>query len=93
MKVRQHIPNFFTGFEPVEAEINSLEELVGLEFIERWTNDPGFYRFSLERDYHRQSQTHLLMGELDAGKRWYVVAYLTGEPSVLRHLPEWTGSK
>jgi hypothetical protein len=47
MKVRQHIPNFVNGFEPEEAEVGSLEELRALEFVDRWSTEPGFYRFSV----------------------------------------------
>ena len=91
MKVRQHIPNFFSGFEPQEAEVDSLEELQALEFIQRWTIEPSFYRFSIERNYHPETQTHLLMAEMDQGKKWWVVAYLSGAADRLEHLPEWRG--
>lgn len=93
MKVCQHIPNFFSGFPREVAEIDSLEDLQALEFVRRFTSAPEFHRLSLHRNYDPESQTHLLMSELDEGKRWYVVAYLSGDPSVLGQLPEWTGAQ
>jgi hypothetical protein len=77
MKVSQHYPTFFEGFPVVEAEVGTLLELVGLDFIAAWPLKPGFYRFSLERN--AAPDYHLLLAEFEEGRKWYVVARLEGE--------------
>ena len=90
MKVRQHIPTFFSGFDQQEAEVNTLEELQALEFVQRWTTLPGFDRFSVELNYGApEVPCHLLMAEFNEGKKWWVVAYLSGQTDLVQHLPEW----
>jgi hypothetical protein len=92
MKVRQHIPTFFSGYRQDEAEVNSLEDLRALEFIQRWTTLPEFYRFSVHRNYDApEMPCDLFMAEFNQGKKWYVVAYLTGETDLVQQLPEWVG--
>jgi hypothetical protein len=93
MKVRQHIPNFFSGFQQQEAEANTLEDLLAIEFVDRWTADPHFHRFSVEWNYGDCTDCHLLMAETHEGKKWWVVAYLSGPIDPIQHLPKWTGGK
>ncbi len=96
MKVRQHIPDSWdSASREAVAEVDSLEELLALEFVDRWTADPHFYRFSVSWNFGGADKCYLLMAEMDEGKKWWVVAYLSGETDLLQdllqHLPEWTG--
>jgi hypothetical protein len=91
IKVRQHIPTFFTGFEPAEAEVDSLRDLLALEFVQRWLENPIFYRLSIDHQY--MPGVDLLMAETNQGDKWYVVAYLRGDISPLQVLPDWTGKR
>ncbi len=94
MKVRQHIPaSWDSALREAVAEVNSMEELLALEFVQRWTTDPSFYRFSASIETYTDNNCHLLMAEMDEGKKWWVVAYLTGPTDLIEHLPKWTGDK
>lgn len=84
MKVRQHIPAFFDGFEPCEGEVHTLNELLDLAFVHRWRVSSDFARFSVSARY----DDDLLMCELTNGK-YFVVAYLRGadKHDIIRELP------
>ena len=80
MKIRQHISNFCSGIEPQEAEFDSLAELMAISWVKQWTDDKGFFRFSISDEHH-------LMAEANSGKKWWVVGYLT---DYQLGLPKWT---
>jgi hypothetical protein len=88
IKVTQYYPSFFEGFNAWSGEVGTLEELLAIGFIARWTEMPEFYRFSLHRHYVPQDHfgpndppenISLLMAELKGGREWWVVAKLEGE--------------
>jgi hypothetical protein len=88
IRVSQYHPSFFEGFDNWTGEVETLEELLGLEFVARWTGLPEFYRFSLQRDYVAQDyfapgdpprSISLLIAEVKEGREWWVVAKLEGE--------------
>ena len=74
MKVTQHIPGFCSGLVAYTAEVDTKDELLKLDWIKRWAEEPfdgvPFLRFSLGDNY--------LMGEWGEGKisKWWVIAYL-----------------
>jgi hypothetical protein len=39
MKVRQHIADFCSGVKPVEAEVETLDQLLALDFVRRWDDE------------------------------------------------------
>lgn len=80
MKIRKHIPNFCSGLESQEVEFNSLTELMAIPWVKQWTDDENFFRFSISNEHH-------LMAEMDAGKKWWVIGYLT---DYQLDLPKWT---
>lgn len=87
MKVRQHIPGFVTGVEPEECDVNSMQELMELPWVDHWEVDINprtkFYRWSVDRSSRDRS---LLMAEYSRNDRqWWVVAYLPA----LADLPDW----
>jgi len=95
MKVKQHIPNFVDA-GAYEAEVRTGAELREVDFVKTWTLDPGFYRFSVHRNYWANpraevEQTHLLLAELNGGAKWWVVAYLTGPDALdaIADFPDW----
>jgi hypothetical protein len=97
MRVRQHIPSFFEGFEPRRTYVFNTEDLEGLEFIRHWSEEQMFHRFAVHRHYfHRHGHgededVHLMLAEFDGGKQWWVIAYLEGDDSleILAKYPEW----
>lgn len=95
MRVLQHIPSF-SDSEGVKTYVFTPAELAQRPFIRSWTEDPGFYRFSVHRNYwanpsDKCDQMHLLLAEFKEGKEWWVVAYLSGEDAleILVDYPEW----
>jgi hypothetical protein len=88
MTVTQHRPAFFSLEEPPwRGEVESVQELIRLPFVERFWSAPGFYQFSVARD----RKPFLLMAEFGGGAHAYVVATLNG-PDARGHLgplPEW----
>lgn len=85
---RQHIPGAVSGVEPACADVETAEELLALEWVAQWTEPLGgdaFYRFSFS--VVSSDAAALLLVEYDEGRRWWVVAHLTGDaPS---GLPVW----
>jgi len=87
MKVKQHIPAFITGPEPIEAEAETLAELRALEFVNRWEKDPLFDRWEVASGRYLMA---IMRGVDGAPGKFWVVAYLD-DPS-LYGLPVWTNS-
>lgn len=93
MRVRQHIPSFVDGVEPVKTYVFTAAELERLEFIHRWTEQQMFHRFAVHRHYYQRhdEDLHLMLAEFDHGHKWWVIAYLEGDDSleILSKYPEW----
>lgn len=88
--IRQHIPNFVSGFNPAIEEFKTLDELLNLDFVKRFSDgDPNFYRFSV-KDY--VTRVHL-MAEYDEGRTWWVVGYINGIAKDDIGLPQWIPNK
>lgn len=84
----QHVPGFFLDAvtpAPV-AEVADAEALLALPWVQRWSQGPGFYRFSESPGETMDFETRLLMAEFDEGRKWWVVAYLRGDRT---NLPVW----
>lgn len=83
--VKQRFPNLVSGSALIEAECSSIEEIYNIPFIDRWMNEPTFYRFykSTGRD-----NRHLLICETNKGKNYWVIAFMYGDVNEL-NLPEW----
>lgn len=100
MKIKQHIPNSTSGAEPKGAEFSSLEELLKIDFVERWGHDmikgendcDRFFRFSFSpyvaADLNAVDN-YLLMAEFNEGKNSWVVGYLDSIEGLA--LPKWPG--
>lgn len=89
--VRQYRPAFFEGFENWEGEVETLEELLAIDFIKHWASGPEFSRFSLSHPGFFESELYNLMAEIRDNEEWWVVALLKIPPgdSILKELPEW----
>ena len=72
--IKQHIPNFVSGFDPVIQNFETLEELLSIDFVKRWSCDDDFHQFSIGPYGDRWH----LMAEQHNGKRWGVIGYITG---------------
>jgi len=93
--IKQHMPNF-VSIDPKEAEFETLEDLMNVEFVKRWTDNRWgdvFHRFSTDYDpwyaEHGYDDSVTLMAELDGGKIWYVVGHIYGLSPEEIGLPKW----
>ena len=71
--IKQHIPNFVSGIDPVTWNFENRNELLSIDFVKRWI-DEDFHQFSVSEYY----DCILLMAELEDGNKWYVIGYITG---------------
>lgn len=69
-RIKKNIPNFVSGIEPQEIEFNNLTELMAIPWVKQWADDENFFRFSV-------SDGCYLLAEVDAGKKWWVIGYLS----------------
>jgi len=73
MKIVQKVPNCFTlGYDPMKAEVSTLEEFYALPYIKSWMKVEKFCQFSKDRAHKPQA---LLVCEA-VGMEWFI-AYLT----------------
>jgi hypothetical protein len=98
MKIKQHIPAACDGLSPLEVEFNSLEELLEIPFVKKFTQcffhnenyNPYFKRFSIS---HYADYIYLLMAEYfrhpHYPKHW-VVGYIHREDTLGLDLPVWS---
>jgi hypothetical protein len=89
MHVKQYVPNFVDTDRRLEADVDTLEQLLALPWIEHWQHDEGvgFRRYSVSRD--SIFGKHLLMVEVELDKpAWYVISMVEGD-EVLDLLPAW----
>lgn len=86
MRYTQYRPAFFDGFDAENGEVSTLAELLAVPFIASWGEEPSFHRFSVS-EY--ESGKHTLLCELQEGRTWFVVAWVS-EP--FDELPRWPGA-
>lgn len=86
MKIVQHIPSFFDGWEPLEAQVSDWGAIIALPWIEQTTTLPGWSHWSLTRCYGGWPDKHLLVAEFDQGQKWYVIAKIVANLEELKGL-------
>jgi hypothetical protein len=67
IRAEQHIPDCFIGFIPERAQVPTMDELLMLDWIQAWSNDEGFERFTVTNEQ--------LIAEYEDGRR-FTVAHL-----------------
>lgn len=90
ISVKQHIPGFVSGVDPVDTTVESLQALFDLPFVQRWASDPNFSHWEIAQTrytYVSGSDEDNLMAIMKDGSFW-VVAYLPVD--ALPDLPLWT---
>jgi hypothetical protein len=78
MKIKQYRPNYYSGFEEEEVEFNSVDELLNISWVKKFSDDNSFYRYSISDE--------CLMAECNNGYDWYVIGMLD---TPFSGLPKW----
>lgn len=89
MQIRKYIPGVcWDGRDtlPTYIEFNNVKELMGIDFVKRWSLNPLFHQYSISDDPDDVS----LMAELNGGKEWWVIGSLQGDNIKNMHLPKWS---
>jgi hypothetical protein len=80
--IKQYLPRYIDErFPRPTIEFANTQALLAIDFVQNWTTYHRFYRFCLN------TPDKLLMVELDQGRVWVVVGYLTETTGI--ELPEW----
>jgi len=96
MILRRHIPNFCSGIDPKQYEVNNTEELLALDVVKSWKFDvvKSWKFVDVFRKFHQYSQSkhgngYLLIAEYEEEEehKWWVIGYLSEKPA----LPEFKG--
>lgn len=82
---------------PEVAEVFSRGELELLGFVNAWMNKPDFHRLSVGSFLLgvMPDGAYTLMAELDGGRIWWVLAYLSGSDAkdIVSQFPKWDRDK
>ena len=94
-RILQHYPNFVSGYESQEVEYSSLQELLAIDFVNKFkltfndNVDPDFYRYSRsEKVEHWKGDHYLLMAEYKNGTEWWVVGFIFDDDDIITQLPK-----
>lgn len=79
--ITQYRPAFCEGFENEVVSFSTLDELMAIPFVKRFSDDKGFHRFSLCPD-----SDNILMAEYNNGFNWWIVGRFQ---SPVPELPKW----
>jgi hypothetical protein len=85
MKIKRRFPNFFTGFEETEHEVNSNEELMAIDWISSYKDIPNHLGVFCEKSKN-DSPSYLLSLTWDNTEKeviYFVVGYIFGNPDEL----------
>ncbi len=87
-KIRQYRPNYFSGFENETKEFSSLKELLSIEWVDSFRNQPDFHQFSINNPSSHSRSEYTLMAEYKNGNEWWVVGFID-ENEIIKELPIW----
>lgn len=81
MKIKRRFPNYFTGFEETEHEVNSKEDLLKLDWIEDLKNMKGWLGLFYSPKKYDDTPDYLMsLSKNDEGKIiYFVIGYIYGD--------------
>jgi hypothetical protein len=83
MRLKRRFPNFFSGFEETEHEVNSFDELMEVPWIKAYTENPKFAgMFYSPNDSKFETSPDYLMAlwhKDDGSITFFVVGYIFGD--------------
>jgi hypothetical protein len=80
MKIKRRFPNFFSGFEETEHEVNTKEELLAIPWIKEYDKIPNHMGvYYAPRDYEDSPDLLISLTRGVSGKViYFVVGYIFG---------------
>lgn len=81
--IKQHIPNFCSGFDPIIVPFETTEDLLEIPFVKDFSASKKF-------DHYAINDNHLMCIS-DNGFHWWVIGTLIDPQEV--NLPKWGGGK
>jgi len=88
MLVTQYRPSFFEGFENEVNELDTVAEILKLDYIKKWSMHNDFHQFSASPHGEKDGiKIYTLIAEFNEGRVWWVVAYI--ESTTVPDLPTW----
>lgn len=97
-QIIQYRPAYVTGFENQVRHFGSLNELLNIDWVDRFRKlpngqiDPNFHKYSISKHSDHKGYEYTLMAEYKGGKEWWVIGYLD-ESHILHELPKWVPNK
>ena len=81
MKIKRRYPNFFSGFEETEHEINSNEELLEIPWIKEYNKIPGYMGVFYSPKTFNDNPDYLMSLSKDKDNKvvYFVVGYIFGD--------------
>ena len=73
--IHRYLPAFFEGFDDLSVDFNTIEELVEIDFVKRFSTDKSFVRFIINNESRRPT----LMAECNNGENKYLVGFFEHE--------------
>lgn len=88
MKIKRRFPNYFSGFEETEHEVNSKKELLNIDWIKNYKDIPGwmglYYSPNNSKNGNVPNPDFLMSLSKEKDKViYFVVGYIYGDGSEL----------
>lgn len=83
-RFRFHLPGFMSVEPPDDVDYATVPELLANERVANWQKHANFHRYVWDQ---LNGDVHILMAELDGGKEWWVIGYMSESPGDA--LPRW----
>jgi hypothetical protein len=95
-RIKRRYPNYVSGFEETENEVDTIEELKEIDWVKKMINNPNHHSLAIDKEERRDDIPHSLMTvthydeEYGGCKLHWVVGYIWGDDVDDLGLPEWT---
>lgn len=94
-KIKQYRPGYFYGFENQEIIFNTEKELLEIDFVKNFSNEPNFFHFAIstinKKRKDDKTEKHYLIAVYENGSTWWVVGTLDNVIDL--EIPLWEPGK
>lgn len=74
---RQRIPNFVSGYDAFEVNVDGIHDVLNIEWVKKWESDPEFHCWALGSDGHLMFMAKY-NSSTDKCEYWWCVGTLYG---------------